>query len=89
MSKNKKQKNRNNVLKTVTFGKKKVKVGRILKKTNVTDTRIKTQKVVMLEQLKTNVSALRAVSHRGLTVDDLCRRIAHYNENIVRDAIIG
>lgn len=88
-SKNKNLKNKSNVIKTVTFGKKKIKVGKVLKKANVTDTRIKSQKVVLFEQLKTNSATIHVTSHRGLTIDDLCRRMAHYNECVVRDAIIG
>lgn len=86
---NKKFRSQKNVIKTVTFGRKKIKVGKILKKTNATNTRIKTQKVIMLEQLKTNASTTQAISYRGLSIDDLCRRMTHYNECVVRNAIIG
>lgn len=75
------------VVKTITFGRKKVKVGKVLKKANATDTRIKTKQLVLLEQLKTTKASV--VSHRGLSLDDLCRRLGHYNENVCRDAIIG
>jgi len=71
-----------------TFGKKKVKVGRLLKHDNATDTNVKTKKVVLVEQLKTNEKPV-AVTQKGLSVEDLCRRLGHYNENVCREAIIG
>lgn len=69
------------------FKKPKIKPGRVLKKTNVTDTRMTVKKVVLIEQLKDKASAI--TTNRGLTVDDLCRQLGHYNPNVRRDAIIG
>lgn len=71
-----------------TFGKKKVKVGRILKHDNATDTNVKAKKIVLAEQLKASEKPV-AVTQKGLSVEDLCRRLGHYNENICREAIIG
>uniref|UniRef100_A0A915ERU4 Testis-expressed protein 10 n=1 Tax=Ditylenchus dipsaci TaxID=166011 RepID=A0A915ERU4_9BILA len=85
--KSKKGNNKPAVPTIATFGKKKIKVGKILKKPNVTDSSIATKKVVLLEQLK-NESAT-VVSHRGLSLEDLCKQLGHYNEGVRRDAIIG
>lgn len=83
----KKTKNNNKIIKNLTFGKKKVKLGKILKRANATDTIIETRKVVLLEQLKTQTD--NVVSYRGLSLEDLCRQLGHYNETVCRDAIIG
>ncbi|CAG9540705.1 unnamed protein product [Cercopithifilaria johnstoni] len=69
------------------FPKAKLKVGKKLKKTTVTDTRIHSKKVVLVDQLtKSNNSCL---SHRGLSLDELCRQLGHYNINVRRDSIVG
>lgn len=83
-----KKKKNNNVIKNLTFGKKKIKLGKVLKRVNVTDTSIETRKVVLLEQLKTQ-SNEAILSYRGLSLEDLCRQLGHYNETVYRDAIIG
>ncbi|VDM37676.1 unnamed protein product [Toxocara canis] len=44
-------------------------------------------KVVLLEQLSASGSA--HVSHRGLSLDELCRQLGHYNIKVRNDAIIG
>ncbi|KAL4002097.1 Rix1 complex component involved in 60S ribosome maturation family protein [Acanthocheilonema viteae] len=69
------------------FPKVKLKVGRKLKKTTTTDTRIQSKKVVLVEQLTKSDSV--CLSHRGLSLDELCRQLAHYNINVRRDSVIG
>lgn len=86
-AKSKKIKKNNKVIKNLTFGKKKVKLGKVLKRANATDTTIETRKVVILEQLKTQTESV--LSYRGLSLEDLCRQLGHYNETVCRDAIIG
>uniref|UniRef100_A0A915Q3U4 HMG box domain-containing protein n=1 Tax=Setaria digitata TaxID=48799 RepID=A0A915Q3U4_9BILA len=69
------------------FPKTKVKLGKKLKKTTATDTQIRTRKVVLVEQLaKSGDSCL---SYRGLSLDELCRQLGHYNINVRRDSVIG
>src|SRR4051812_36885286 len=69
------------------FKKQKLKPGKILKKTNATDTRMTVKKVVLLEQLKEKTSTVKTV--RGLTLEDLCKQLGHYNQSVKRDAIVG
>ncbi|KAH7718043.1 Protein Y48A6C.4 [Aphelenchoides avenae] len=86
-------KTRKNVAKkpdpSAAFKKKKIKVGKQLKKTNVTDTRFSHKKVVLLEQLKTAESAAATVSYRGHTLDELCRQTGHFSLPVRRDAVIS
>ncbi|KAI1727735.1 testis-expressed protein 10 like protein [Ditylenchus destructor] len=89
----KKSKNKNSkksgpaVQQYATFGKKKIKIGRVLKRDNVTDSTVNTKSVVLLEQLKESTSKI--VSHRGLSLEDLCKQLSHYNDNVRRNAIMG
>ncbi|VDK71124.1 unnamed protein product [Litomosoides sigmodontis] len=69
------------------FPKAKIKVGKKLKKTTTTDTRIQSKKVILVEQLTKSDSG--CLSHRGLSLDDLCRQLGHYNINVRRDSVIG
>ncbi|VDK37342.1 unnamed protein product [Gongylonema pulchrum] len=69
------------------FPKAKLKVGKKLKKTTSTDTRIQAKKVVLVEQLAEHEES--HLSHRGLSLDELCRRLGHYNLNMRRDAVVG
>lgn len=71
------------------FAKKKIKVGKQLKKTNVTDTRFAHKKVVLLEQLKTPAAgeSSATVSHRGHSLDELCRQTGHFSIAVRRDAV--
>ncbi|VDO36775.1 unnamed protein product [Brugia timori] len=69
------------------FPKVKLKVGKKLKKTTATDTRIQSKKVVLVEQL--TKSDNHCLSHRGLSLEELCRQLGHYNLNIRRDSVIG
>uniref|UniRef100_F1L9D3 Testis-expressed sequence 10 protein n=1 Tax=Ascaris suum TaxID=6253 RepID=F1L9D3_ASCSU len=69
------------------FAKVRLKVGKKLKKPTNTDTNFKIKKVVLVDQLSTSADA--CVSHRGLTLDELCRKLGHYNLNVRKDAIIG
>ncbi|KAK0421295.1 hypothetical protein QR680_015165 [Steinernema hermaphroditum] len=83
------------------FKKVKLKVGKKLKKANATDTRIETKKVVLVEQLHADKNAEPPTasassapahsirSHRGLSLDELCRQLGHFNTNVRKDAIIG
>uniref|UniRef100_A0A0N5AZ50 Ipi1_N domain-containing protein n=1 Tax=Syphacia muris TaxID=451379 RepID=A0A0N5AZ50_9BILA len=69
---------------TSTFSKVKVKVGKKLKKTSQTDTTISTRKlVVWIFEVFCNKS------YRGLSLNDLCRQLGHYNRNVRQDAVIG
>lgn len=40
-----------------------------------------------MEQLKKPLDVVH--SHRGLSLDDLCRQLGHYNMKIRRDAVVG
>uniref|UniRef100_A0A915B8G3 Pre-rRNA-processing protein Ipi1 N-terminal domain-containing protein n=1 Tax=Parascaris univalens TaxID=6257 RepID=A0A915B8G3_PARUN len=80
-------KKQNKRRKVKDFAKVRLKVGKKLKKPTSTDTNFKTKKVVLVDQLST--SANICVSHRGLTLDELCRQLGHYNLNVRKDAIIG
>ncbi|KAI6242848.1 Testis-expressed sequence 10-like protein [Aphelenchoides fujianensis] len=75
MGNSKKKKQPSNVIRSKTFTKKKIKVGKTLKKTNLTSTEFKSRAVVLLEQF--NSETVEPVSHRGLTVGDLNRQIGH------------
>uniref|UniRef100_A0A915B8G0 Pre-rRNA-processing protein Ipi1 N-terminal domain-containing protein n=1 Tax=Parascaris univalens TaxID=6257 RepID=A0A915B8G0_PARUN len=72
-------KKQNKRRKVKDFAKVRLKVGKKLKKPTSTDTNFKTKKVVLVDQLST--SANICVSHRGLTLDELCRQLGHYNLN--------
>ncbi|KAI6172015.1 hypothetical protein M3Y98_00925900 [Aphelenchoides besseyi] len=87
MGNGKTKKQAKNVIRSKTFAKKKVKVGKVLKKTNLTSTDFKTKSVVLLEQF--NSDTAEPVSHRGLTVHDLNRQIGHPAFVTRRDAVIG
>ncbi|VDM95548.1 unnamed protein product [Thelazia callipaeda] len=69
------------------FPKVKIKLGKKLKKTAATDTRIETKKVVIVEQLRVNDGCVS--SYRGLSLEELCRQLGHYNINVRRDSVIG
>uniref|UniRef100_A0A0R3RHC5 Ipi1_N domain-containing protein n=1 Tax=Elaeophora elaphi TaxID=1147741 RepID=A0A0R3RHC5_9BILA len=69
------------------FPKAKLKVGKKLKKTTATDTRIHSKKVVLVEQLTKSDNDF--LSYRGLSLDELCRQLGHYNINVRRDAVVG
>ncbi|KAH7721139.1 testis-expressed sequence 10 protein [Aphelenchoides avenae] len=74
---------------SAAFKKKKIKVGKQLKKTNVTDTRFSHKKVALLEQLKTDESATATVAYRGHTLDELRRQTGHFSLPVQRDAVIS
>ncbi|TKR67424.1 hypothetical protein L596_023579 [Steinernema carpocapsae] len=81
------------------FKKVQLKVGKKLPKANATDTRIEAKKVVLVEQLHAEQKKAEAAaassstppvrSHRGLSLDELCRQLGHFNTNVRKDAIIG
>uniref|UniRef100_A0A1I7X4V7 Ipi1_N domain-containing protein n=1 Tax=Heterorhabditis bacteriophora TaxID=37862 RepID=A0A1I7X4V7_HETBA len=76
--------------KNADFKKVKLRVGRKLKKTNTTDTTVQVKKVVLLSQLNEKLeTADQPLSFRGLSLDDLCKQLGHFNQNIRKDAIIG
>ncbi|KAI6184236.1 hypothetical protein M3Y97_00574500 [Aphelenchoides bicaudatus] len=88
MGNNKKKKSQpRNVITTKTFLKKKVKVGKKIKKTNVTNTEFTAKSVVILNQF--NDQTAEPVTQRGLTIRDLNRQIGHPSLPIRRDAVIG
>lgn len=87
MGNTKKKKQARNVITTKTFAKKKIKVGKTLKRTNVTNTEFNAKSVVILEQFNDQTS--EPVSQRGLTIRDLNRQVGHPSLPIRRDAVIG
>ena len=87
MGNTKKKKQPRNVITTKSFMKKKIKVGKTLKKTNVTNTEFKSKSVVILDQFNDNTS--EPVSQRGLTIRDLNTQIGHPSLPVRRDAVIG
>lgn len=87
MGNSKKKKQARNVINTKTFLKKKIKVGKTLKKTNVTNTEFQSKSVVILEQFNDQTS--EPVSQRGLTIRDLNRQMGHVALPVRRDAVIG
>ena len=88
MGSTKKKKQATNVIKTPkAFEKKKVKVGKTLKKTNMTNTEVRAQKLSILHQFSSGTSEPQ--SHRGHTVHDLMRQIGHPSLPIRRGAILG
>ncbi|EFO21583.1 hypothetical protein LOAG_06903 [Loa loa] len=69
------------------FPKTKLKIGKKLKKTTTTDTRIHSKKVVLVEQL--TKSSDSCLSYRGLSLNELCRQLGHYNINVRRNSVVG
>ncbi|EPB76018.1 hypothetical protein ANCCEY_04864 [Ancylostoma ceylanicum] len=76
--------------KNADFKKVKLKVGKKLKKTTTTDTTITTKKVVLISQLQEkSESSEKPLSFRGLSLDELCRQLGHFNKSVRRDALLG
>ncbi|KAF8357668.1 hypothetical protein PRIPAC_92663 [Pristionchus pacificus] len=76
--------------KNAAFKKTKLKVGKILKKTNTTDSTIESRKVVLLTQLEEQSGSSTAVySYRGLSLDNLCSQLGHYSKAVRKNAIVG
>ncbi|VDL81037.1 unnamed protein product [Nippostrongylus brasiliensis] len=76
--------------KNADFKKVKLKVGKKLKKTTTTDTSISTKKVVLISQLQEKTeSEGKPLSYRGLSLDELCKQLGHFNKSVRRDALLG
>ncbi|VDK58207.1 unnamed protein product [Cylicostephanus goldi] len=76
--------------KNADFKKVKLKVGKKLKKTTTTDTTIQTKKVVLISQLEEkSESSDKPLSFRGLSLDELCKQLGHFNKSVRRDALTG
>ncbi|PIO73905.1 hypothetical protein TELCIR_04114 [Teladorsagia circumcincta] len=76
--------------KNADFKKVKLKVGKKLKKTATTDTTITTKKVVLISQLQVkNVTSDKPLSYRGLSLEELCKQLGHFNKSVRRDALMG
>ncbi|KAL6728139.1 hypothetical protein Aduo_009942 [Ancylostoma duodenale] len=76
--------------KNADFKKVKLKVGKKLKKTTTTDTTITAKKVVLISQLQEkSESSEKPLSFRGLSLDELCRQLGHFNKSVRRDALLG
>ncbi|GMR44231.1 hypothetical protein PMAYCL1PPCAC_14426 [Pristionchus mayeri] len=76
--------------KNAAFKKTKLKVGKILKKTNTTDATVESRKVVLLTQLEEQTGSTTAVySYRGLSLDNLCQQLGHYSKSVRKNAIVG
>ncbi|GMT21071.1 hypothetical protein PFISCL1PPCAC_12368, partial [Pristionchus fissidentatus] len=76
--------------KNAAFKKTKLKVGKILKKTNTTDSTIESRKVVLITQLEEQSGSSTAVySYRGLSLENLCSQLGHYSKNVRKNAIVG
>uniref|UniRef100_A0A8R1DQR3 Ipi1_N domain-containing protein n=2 Tax=Caenorhabditis japonica TaxID=281687 RepID=A0A8R1DQR3_CAEJA len=72
------------------FKKVKLKVGKKLKKTTTTDTTIKAKRVVLATQLEEKQeSDDNPLSFRGLTLDELCKQMGHFNSKVKQNAIQG
>ena len=72
------------------FAPQKRKPGKVLKKTNVTDTTFKTQKVSIISQLdnRSNVPLKPGESLQPkLSVSEICQSLNHYQEPILRRAL--
>ncbi|VDN34540.1 unnamed protein product [Cylicostephanus goldi] len=68
--------------KNADFKKVKLKVGKKLKKTTTTDTTIQTKKVVLISQLEEkSESSEKPLSFRGLSLDELCKQLGHFNKS--------
>jgi hypothetical protein len=87
MGNSKKKKQARNVINTKTFLKKKIKVGKKLKKTHVVNTEFHAKSVVILEQFSDQT--VEPVSQRGLTIRDLNRQMGHPSLSVRKDAVIG
>ena len=74
-----------------TFNKKRVKVGKVLKRANNTNTSFTSKKITIPAQLQTRSNVVEPTIaydlHPRLT--DICSRIYHYNENVRREALIS
>ncbi|KAJ1348709.1 hypothetical protein KIN20_038389 [Parelaphostrongylus tenuis] len=76
--------------KNADFKKVKLKVGKKLKKTSTTDTTIKTKKVVLLSQLQEkHETSEKPLSYRGLSLDELCKQLGHFNKSVRNGALVG
>ncbi|KHJ89469.1 hypothetical protein OESDEN_10704 [Oesophagostomum dentatum] len=76
--------------KNADFKKVKLKVGKKLKKTTTTDTTIKAKKVVLISQLNEKSDTTeKPLSFRGLSLEELCRQLGHFNKTVRRDALLG
>ncbi|CAI4232437.1 unnamed protein product [Auanema sp. JU1783] len=72
------------------FKKVKLKVGKTLKKTNTTDTTIKSKRLVLASQLEEKKeTGEKPLSYRGLSLDELCKQLGHFNKSIRKDALTG
>ncbi|CAJ0578327.1 unnamed protein product, partial [Mesorhabditis spiculigera] len=72
------------------FAKKKIKVGKVLKKTAATDATFTTRKISMISQLAGQAQGSSvALSHRGLTIKELCRRLGDGDRNSRKEAATG
>ncbi|CAL2036592.1 unnamed protein product [Caenorhabditis brenneri] len=72
------------------FKKVKLKVGKKLKKTTTTDTTIKAKRVVLATQLEEKVETdANPLSFRGLTLEELCKQMGHFNAKVKMNAIHG
>ncbi|ULU00210.1 hypothetical protein L5515_003872 [Caenorhabditis briggsae] len=72
------------------FKKVKLKVGKKLKKTTTTDTTIKAKRVVLASQLEEKVETdENPLSFRGLTLNELCKQMGHFNSKVKMNAIQG
>ncbi|EFO86625.1 hypothetical protein CRE_04882 [Caenorhabditis remanei] len=72
------------------FKKVKLKVGKKLKKTTTTDTTIKAKRVVLASQLEEKVETdVNPLSFRGLTLEELCKQMGHFNSKVKMNAIQG
>lgn len=76
--------------KNADFKKVRLKVGKKLKKTSTTDTSIKTKKVVLVTQLQEkNDTSEKPLSYRGLSLDELCKQLGHFNKSVRNGALVG
>ncbi|KAK6741710.1 hypothetical protein RB195_009526 [Necator americanus] len=76
--------------KNADFKKVKLKVGKKLRKTATTDTTISAKKVVLIQQLQEkSESSGKPLSFRGLSLEELCRQLGHFNKSVRRDALLG